>query len=237
MKGATIYYQHHPSSKWIKEGNSLIKREDKKIPSWNILQNEHFHVLHQAFRRERGFVLYLCTLPQRQCRERRQQPETVLICCSPPSHGSLMVGCLPWCPRLGLPALLWLSPSNLRVLHSRGPLSRPEHLGCLFWTQPTKQNGTWVIAHLPRLAPSQQSIGATTALHPICTLQGSRDSWEALQPFLYRDPDLTGSPMPSHSPWTLLTCSDWERGFPSLRNPLPRTDLSPCSSTHRSVQS
>ena len=169
----------------------MIKREDKKIPFLNILQDEHCHLLHQAFRRERGFVLYLCTLPNQgspQCQRReRQQPETGLICCGPLSHGSLTVGCPPWCPQSELPVLLRLPLSNLRVLRSRGPLSRLKHPACLFWTRATKwQNCTWVITHLPRLAPSQQSIRATTAFCPICTLQGSRDSREALQVSWFR---------------------------------------------------
>lgn len=63
MKGATIYYQHHPSSKWIKEGNSLIKREDKKIPSRNILQNEHFHVMSYTRLSGGKGVLYFTSAP------------------------------------------------------------------------------------------------------------------------------------------------------------------------------
>lgn len=98
-----------------------------------------------------------------------------------------------------VPALLRFPISNPRVLRSRGLLSQPRHLGCLFWTPATEQqNRTGVIAHLPRLAPLQQSIGATAALRPICTPQGSRDFREALQPILYSDPDLTGSPVLSH---------------------------------------
>lgn len=211
-------------SKWIKEGNSLIKREDKKIPSLTILQDEHFHLLHQAFRRVRGLGFFpsatfrIGALPSANA-ERGSSQERAPFAAVPPPGVAWGLG--PRCgPRSGLPALLWLLLSSPRVLRSRDPLNRPEHPGCLFWTQATKrQNRAWMMTHLPRLAPLQQSIRATAAPCPVCSPQGSGDSGEDLQPSLYHEPPSQREP---RAFWRLLNPFNlqWLRkGLPIAEEP------------------
>lgn len=219
MKAPTIYYYHCHQASGSRKEILWSRVRTRKCPSWTSCRMNIF-IFDTRLQGGKGF----CTLSLHSSKsglsseptQRVAAAEMGLIFCGHPRQPAGWVPAVMSPVRTSSPALAsaLLSP---RVLHSRSLYADPSVWDAC--SGPLQPNGKTVLGLTPTCPGSLPCSRAATALGPICTPQGSRDSQGALWLILYYDLNITGSLMASHSSWALLICSNWKRGFPVRGTP------------------